>query len=128
MAIEQFQYIRSLQAYEGREVTIKGWVSNKRDSKGLVFLIMRDGSGFAQCVVDAAKVSEEQFEAAKRLTMESSVCLTGTVVKDERQVGGYEIQVSAVEIIQIAQEYPIAKKEHGVEFLVENRHLWLRSR
>lgn len=128
MAIEQFQYIRSLQAYEGQTVTIKGWVSNKRDSKGLVFLIMRDGSGFAQCVVDAAKVSEATFETAKRLTMESSVCLQGSVVKDEKQVGGYEIQVSALEVIQIAQEYPIAKKEHGVEFLVENRHLWLRSR
>ena len=128
MSIEKFQYIRSLQAHEGQMVTIKGWVSNKRDSKGLVFLIMRDGSGFAQCVVDAAQVSEEIFERAKRLTMESSLSLQGTVVKDEKQIGGYEIRVTDLEIIQVAQEYPIAKKEHGVEFLVENRHLWLRSR
>ncbi len=128
MRIEKFQYIREFSQYENREVTIKGWVSNKRDSKGLVFLVMRDGSGFTQCVADAAKLSAEQFEAAKRLTMESSVTLTGTVVKDERQIGGYEMQISNIEIIQVAEEYPISKKEHGVEFLVDNRHLWLRSK
>lgn len=128
MQIEKFQYIRELNGYEGKSVSLKGWVSNKRDSKGLIFIILRDGSGFAQCVVDANKTNTGIFEAAKRLTMESSVSLTGIVVKDERQVGGYEIQVSDLSIIQIAEEYPISKKEHGVEFLVDNRHLWLRSK
>ena len=128
MRIEKFQYIREFSQFENREVTIKGWVSNKRDSKGLVFIIMRDGSGFTQCVADAAKLSAEQFEAAKRLTLESSLTLTGTVVKDERQIGGYELQITSLDIIQVADEYPISKKEHGVEFLVDNRHLWLRSK
>jgi len=128
MVINKFQYIRDLPAFEGKEITLKGWVSNKRDSKGLIFLILRDGSGFAQCVVDAGKVDGEIFESAKRLTMESSLSLSGTVVRDEKQIGGYEVRVTHLEIIQVASEYPIAKKEHGVEFLVENRHLWLRSR
>ena len=128
MRIEKFVYIRELKDHEGGSVTLKGWASNKRESKGLVFIILRDGSGFAQCVVDAAKVDADTFEAARRVTMESSLSLTGTVVKDERQVGGYEVQVTGLEIIQIADEYPIAKKEHGVDFLVENRHLWLRSK
>ena len=107
MRIEKFQYIREFSQFENREVTIKGWVSNKRDSKGLVFIIMRDGSGFTQCVADAAKLSAEQFEAAKRLTLESSLTLTGTVVKDERQIGGYELQITSLDIIQVADEYPI---------------------
>ena len=117
MRIEKFQYIRELHQFEGKEVTLKGWVSNKRESKGLVFIILRDGSGFSQCVVDANKVNAEVFEDAKKLTMESSVTLVGSVVKDERQLGGYELQVTGLEIIQIADEYPIAKKEHGIEFL-----------
>ncbi|MBK7567033.1 MAG: asparagine--tRNA ligase [Bacteroidetes bacterium] len=128
MRIEKFQYIRELHQFEGKEVTLKGWVSNKRESKGLVFIILRDGSGFSQCVVDANKVNAEVFEDAKKLTMESSVTLVGSVVKDERQLGGYELQVTGLEIIQIADEYPIAKKEHGIEFLIDNRHLWLRSK
>jgi asparaginyl-tRNA synthetase len=120
-------YIKNLKQFEGQTVTLKGWVSNKRESKGLVFLNIRDGYGICQCVVDAAKVSEQVFSNASKLTLESSLSISGTVVFDEKQIGGVELQVTNVEIYQIASEYPIAKKEHGVEFLADRRHLWLRS-
>ena len=121
------QYISQLNLYEGKQVTLKGWVANRRNSKGLVFLVMRDGSGFCQCVINENDVSPEQFEAIYKVPLESSVSITGNVVKDERQIGGFEVQVNDLEIYQEAEEYPIAKKEHGVEFLMDNRHLWLRS-
>lgn len=120
-------YIKDLSLWEGKEVTLKGWAANKRESKGLVFIILRDGSGLCQAVVDAGKVNETIFENARKVTLETSLFITGTVVKDERQVGGYELQVNDVEIIQVAVDYPIAKKEHGVDFLMDHRHLWLRS-
>lgn len=108
-------------------VTLKGWVANKREGKDLVFVILRDGSGLCQCVVSAEAVNENIFNNASSLTLESSLEITGKVLKDERQVGGFELQVTDLNIIQITQDYPIAKKEHGVEFLMDNRHLWLRS-
>jgi asparaginyl-tRNA synthetase len=120
-------YVKDLQQHEGKDITLKGWAANKRESKGLVFLYLRDGTGMCQCVVSAGVVSDEQFAAAKRITLESSFRVTGKVVKDEKQVGGFEVQVSDVEVISYADEYPIAKKEHGVDFLMDNRHLWLRS-
>jgi asparaginyl-tRNA synthetase len=125
--IEPFQYVSQLKDFEGKQAELRGWVSNRRDSKGLVFLVLRDGSGFAQCVVSEEKVGTDLFESAKRLGLESAVILTGDVVKDERQVGGYEVQVTALQVLQNAVDYPISKKEHGVDFLIENRHLWLRS-
>jgi asparaginyl-tRNA synthetase len=120
-------YIKDLRLYEGQSVTLKGWVANKRESKGLVFIIMRDGSGMCQCVVDATQVNEQVFESSRSLTLESSLTLTGSVVKDEKQIGGYEVRVSDVQVLQVAKDYPIAKKEHGVDFLMDHRHLWLRS-
>ena len=120
-------FISDLQQNEGKEVTLQGWNSNKRSGKGLYFIILRDGTGFCQCVVDEKNVSAEVFENAGKLTMESSCRITGNVVKDEKQIGGYEVRVSNVEIISIAEEYPISKKEHGVDFLMDNRHLWLRT-
>ncbi|MBC8172992.1 MAG: asparagine--tRNA ligase [Chitinophagales bacterium] len=128
MKIEKFQYINELKNYEGKEVELKGWVSNKRDSKGLVFIVLRDGTGFAQCVVDVNKAGEEVFEETKKLTLESAVSLIGDVVKDEKQMGGFEVQVKSVQVISIAGDYPISKKEHGIDFLIANRHLWLRSK
>ncbi|MBC8045371.1 MAG: asparagine--tRNA ligase [Fimbriimonadaceae bacterium] len=128
MRIEKFQYISELKNYVGQQVELKGWVSTKRDSKGLVFIVLRDGSGFAQCVIDINKAGEAVFEETKRLTLESSLSLTGNVVQDEKQIGGYEVQVATLQVISIASEYPIAKKEHGIDFLIENRHLWLRSK
>lgn len=120
-------YIKDLSLHEGKRVTLKGWVANKRESKGLVFIILRDGSGLCQCVVDATQVSEEVFAQAGKLTLESSLELSGLVVKDDRQVGGYEIKLDDLKTIQLAIDYPIAKKEHGVDFLMDHRHLWLRS-
>lgn len=121
-------YISKLAEYEGQEVTLQGWVSNSRDSKSLVFIVLRDGTGFAQCIINVDVVGEELFEATKRLPQESSLAITGTVVKDERQIGGYELQATGVEIYAAAEEYPISNKEHGVDFLMDNRHLWLRSK
>jgi len=120
-------YIKDLAGAAEQTTTIRGWVTNKRESKGIVFLVLRDGTGFCQCVAALDNCGEQVFEAARSLTMESSVSLTGLVVKDEKQMGGVELQVSGLELFQIAEEYPISKKEHGVDFLMDHRHLWLRS-
>lgn len=121
-------YIKQLTQYEGQTVQLSGWNAQKRDSKGLVFMTFRDGTGFCQAVIDLNVVGEESFEAAKRLPQESSLSITGKVIKDERQIGGFEIQVTSLQVIAEATEYPITPKEHGVDFLMDNRHLWLRSR
>jgi asparaginyl-tRNA synthetase len=120
-------YIKDLSLYESKRVTLKGWAANKRESKGLVFIILRDGSGLCQCVVDATKVTDEMFENARKVTLETSLHISGIVVKDDKQVGGYELQADDITLIQVANDYPIAKKEHGVDFLMDHRHLWLRS-
>ncbi|HEX6982170.1 MAG TPA: asparagine--tRNA ligase [Balneolaceae bacterium] len=121
-------YIRNLSDHVEEEITLKGWVYNFRSSKNLYFLELRDGSGVCQCVVAKDDVSEETWQAADSLRQESSVIITGKVTEDERSIGGYEVQVSGVEVLQVAEDYPITPKEHGVDFLMENRHLWLRSR
>ena len=119
--------ISQLAQNEGKTATLKGWVANKRTGGKLVFIVLRDGSGFAQCIVDLKNVGEELLETAKRLTLESSLEITGTVIKNDRQIGGYELSVRDLKVYQLAEEYPIAKKEHGVDFLMNKRHLWLRS-
>ncbi len=113
---------------EGKQVKVKGWLTNKRISKGLVFIVLRDGSGFVQAVVDLNTVGNESFEQAKSLPQESSLELYGKVLKDEKQIGGYELQVEKLNIISVAEEYPISNKAHGTDFLMNNRHLWLRSK
>ena len=123
-----FTYIEDLSKHEGETVTLKGWLYNKRGSKGLYFLILRDGTGLAQCVVAKDAVDEASWAAADEATRESALVVTGTVRRDERQVGGYEVQASSVKLLHKAEEYPITPKEHGVEFLMNHRHLWLRSR
>lgn len=120
-------YINNLSSHQDEIVTLKGWVYNSRSSKSIHFLEIRDGSGLCQCIVTADEVSEEVFEAAGTLKQESSLEITGKVIKDDRSIGGYELHVTDLEVIQIAENYPITPKEHGVEFLMENRHLWLRS-
>jgi asparaginyl-tRNA synthetase len=120
--------IQDLSSYENQQVTLQGWIQNKRDSKGIVFLNLRDGSGFVQCVILQEKTGEELFDQVKRLGLESSLRLSGLVIRDEKQMGGYEIQANKVEIISPAEEYPIGKKDHGIDFLMDRRHLWLRSR
>src|SRR5690606_20289124 len=111
-----------------QQVTLQGWVSNSRDSKGLVFIVLRDGTGFCQCVINQEIVGDEAFEAAKRLGQEGSISLTGNVVKDERQLGGYELQVTSLEVLGESEDFPITNEEHGVDFLMDQRHLWLRSK
>ena len=120
-------YIEELHSAVGKTVTLKGWVANKREGKGIVFVILRDGTGYCQCVVTEDTAGAEGLANGQDLSLECSVSLTGTVVTDEKQMGGYELQVTAVEPIGKSENYPIAKKEHGVEFLMDQRHLWLRS-
>ncbi|TYP95447.1 asparaginyl-tRNA synthetase [Fodinibius salinus] len=121
-------YISNLSDHVDEEVTLKGWVYNYRSSGSLYFVEMRDGSGICQCVVAQDAVSDEAWEQTEALRQESSLKITGTVVEDERSIGGHELQVTDLEIYQVAEDYPITPKEHGVDFLMENRHLWLRSK
>jgi asparaginyl-tRNA synthetase len=119
--------IASIANHAGESVTLAGWVYNKTAKGKLIFIQLRDGSGLIQCVVFKKNVSEEAFAAAQALTQESACRITGTVRADERAPGGFELDVSAVEVVSIAQEYPISPKDHGIEFLMEHRHLWVRS-
>ncbi|MDF2671540.1 MAG: asnS [Paenibacillus sp.] len=119
--------IRNVKDHVGQTVKIGCWLYNKRSSGKIQFLQLRDGSGFIQGVLVKAEVSEEDWTQAGKLTQESSLYITGTVRVDERSQSGYELTVSRIEIIQIANEYPITPKEHGVDYLMDHRHLWLRS-
>ena len=122
--------IREIGQHEGQTVTIRGWLYNLRTSGKLLFPIFRDGSGIIQGVVAKQQVSPELFEAIKALTQESSVVVTGKVRADQRAPGGYELDVTDAQVIQRVNPddpYPITPKEHGVDFLMEHRHLWLRS-
>ncbi|WP_162909268.1 asparagine--tRNA ligase [Aggregatilinea lenta] len=122
--------IGEIAQYDGQEVTVRGWLYNRTDKGRLQFLLVRDGTGIAQCVAFKKDLPEDVFEAARALTQESSVLVTGMVRGDERAPGypgGYEIGITNLEAIQIADEYPIQPKDHGVEFLMDQRHLWLRS-
>ncbi|MFA6198515.1 MAG: asparagine--tRNA ligase [Patescibacteria group bacterium] len=111
----------------GQETTIRGWVFNVRSSGSIFFLQIRDGSGRIQAIVSKKEVSGETWEVCQRLTMESSVCLIGKVREDKRSPSGYELDVKDVSAYQVAEDFPIAKKDHGIEFLMDERHLWLRS-
>ena len=124
-------YIEDIGSHVGEEVTVRGWLHNKRSSGKLRFLIVRDGTGYLQAVVFRNAVSEETFQTASDLTHESSFIATGTVRADERAPGGHEMDVTSIEAIQIVgaeEEFPITPKEHGIEFLMDHRHLWIRSR
>lgn len=114
--------------HKDQEVTIGAWLTNKRSSGKIAFLQLRDGTGFIQGVVVKNDVSEETFQRAKSLTQETSMYITGKIVEDTRSSFGYELQVSDIEVIQEAVDYPITPKEHGTEFLMDHRHLWLRSK
>ena len=120
--------ISSLHEHVGRDVELQGWLYNKRGSRSLAFLEIRDGSGLVQAVVNEGDVATETWEAAQSLTQESALRVAGTVVEDARQEGGVELKASAVEVVSLAEPYPITPKEHGTEFLMDRRHLWLRSR
>jgi asparaginyl-tRNA synthetase len=119
--------IRELKGYEGQQVTVDGWVYNKRSSGKVRFLILRDGTGYLQCVAFVKDVSPEIFDLCDRVKLESSVSVTGTVRLDERAPGGVELSLSAITLHHMADDYPIQKKDHETAFLMQNRHLWLRS-
>jgi asparaginyl-tRNA synthetase len=123
--------ISDIANHDGETVTVRGWVYNSTGKGKLQFVQLRDGSGIAQCVAFKKEMDEAQFEAVRGLTQESSVIVTGTVRADDRaQQGippGFEIGIESVEVLQVAEEYPITPKEHGTEFLMNNRHLWVRS-
>jgi len=120
--------IKQAKDYVNQEVTIGAWIANKRSSGKIAFLQLRDGTGFMQGVVVKAEVSEEVFQTAKSINQESSVYITGTITEDDRSKFGYEIQVSDIEVISESHDYPITPKNHGTEFLMDHRHLWLRSK
>ncbi len=120
--------IAEVHKHVNETVTIGAWLHNKRSSGKIAFLQLRDGTGFIQGVVVKSVVGEDLFEQAKHLGQESSLYVTGEIVKDERSPLGFEMQVSGYEIIQEAEDYPITPKEHGTEFLMDHRHLWLRSK
>ena len=121
-------YVDELAEHVGDTVALKGWVYQKRSSGKIRFLVLRDGSGLLQCVAGVKDVPPETFEALDRVTLESSVVIRGTVRKDDRAPGGFELGLTHFTILHQAAEYPVQPKEHGVEFLFDNRHLYLRSR
>jgi len=119
--------IKDLKQAEGKTVELSGWVYNKRSSGKVRFLILRDGSGYVQCVAFVKDVSPEVFDLLDKITLESSVTVRGTVRLDDRAPGGVEMSIEGLTLHHMAEEYPIGKKEHGTSFLMDHRHLWLRS-
>ncbi len=124
---KSFVYIENLKDHIDQEITLNGWVYNKTGKGKLQFIMLRDGTGLVQCVLFKGAVSEEIFEDAKTLSQESSVTIVGKVRAEERAPSGVEVDVIDIKIHQLAKDYPITPKEHGDAFLLENRHLWLRS-
>jgi asparaginyl-tRNA synthetase len=120
-------YIERIGEHVGETVTIKGWLHNRRSSGKIHFLVVRDGTGFIQVVMGKNDVPPETFAAADHLAQESSVIVTGTVREDKRAKGGFELTATALEVVGPAHDYPITPKEHGVDYLLDRRHLWIRS-
>ena len=120
-------YIEDIGAHAGEQVTIKGWLHNRRSSGKIHFLILRDGSGFVQAVMSKAAVGEDLFKTADHLSQETSVIVSGTVRADTRAPSGYEIDVKGLEVVGPSHDFPITPKEHGVDYLLDRRHLWIRS-
>jgi len=120
--------IADLPDHTGEDVTLRGWVYNWRKKGKIRFVVLRDGFGYLQCVVFRPEVEERVWEAAVALTQESSLEISGTLVEEVRAPGGYELKVKDIRPVQISPEFPIGKKEHGADFLLNHRHLWLRSR
>jgi len=120
-------YIEGLARHVDSDVELNGWIYNKRSSGKIRFIVLRDGSGLCQCVLVKSNLPEETFNLFDKLTQESSIKITGKVRKEDRAPGGFEIELKDLQVISIAEEYPITPKEHGVEFLMDRRHLWLRS-
>jgi asparaginyl-tRNA synthetase len=120
-------YIEEIARFEGQAVTLRGWLHNRRSSGKIHFLQVRDGSGFIQCVMSKQAVGGEMFTQADHLAQESALIVHGSVRADTRAPGGYEIDVTGIEVVADSQNYPITPKEHGVDFLMDRRHLWIRA-
>ena len=120
--------IKDLSQFYDKDVSIKGWVYNTRRSGKIGFLIVRDGTGVIQCIVSKNEVGEELFKEFKSLTQESSICVDGTVVENKRSTENVEIIVNSFSVLSKCEDYPITPKEHGVDFLMSKRHLWIRSK
>jgi len=120
-------YIEDIARYDGQRVELKGWLHNRRSSGKIHFLTLRDGTGFIQCVMSKQAVGEEIFRRADHLAQESDIVVTGTVRADSRAPGGYEVDVTGLDVVSPSENYPITPKEHGVDFLMDRRHLWIRS-
>jgi asparaginyl-tRNA synthetase len=121
-------YISELHKHVGHQVTLKGWLYNKRSSGNVAFVIVRDGTGMCQCVLVKKAVSPEVFARFEQLTQECALEVTGNVKADARQVGGHELELTDLVLVSPAEEFPISPKEHGIDYLMTHRHLWLRSR
>src|SRR4026209_2932201 len=128
IATDNHTYINQLSKHVGQEVVLKGWLYNMRSSGKIAFPQLRDGTGIVQCVVLKNALEPELWEALKGLGQESALVVKGTVREDSRAPGGFEIDVNGAEVLQQVHDYPITPKEHGTEFLMDHRHLWLRSR
>jgi asparaginyl-tRNA synthetase len=120
-------YIEDIAKHEGQPVTIRGWLHNRRSSGKIHFLTVRDGSGFIQCVMSKQAVGDDMFTRADHLAQESAIIVHGTVRADSRAPGGYELDVTGLEVVSASQNYPITPKEHGVDYLMDRRHLWIRA-
>ncbi len=120
-------YIEDIGRHEGEEVTLKGWLHNRRSSGKIHFLIVRDGTGFIQAVISRAAVGDDVFKLADHLSQETSIMVTGTARADKRAPSGFEIDVKSIEVVGESRDYPITPKEHGVDYLLDRRHLWIRS-
>jgi asparaginyl-tRNA synthetase len=120
--------IHDLGTHVGRTVTVRGWATTTRSSGKIAFVVLRDGSGYVQGVLSKQEVGEETWAASRELTQETSVAMTGMVREEPRSPGGYELAVSALAVLGRSEDFPITPKEHGTTFLLEHRHLWLRSR
>ncbi len=120
-------YIQDIAAFDGHPVQLRGWLHNRRSSGKIHFLTVRDGTGFIQAVMSKAAIGEEAFKQADHLGQETSVIVDGTVRSDARAPGGYEIDVQRLEVVSLAHDYPITPKEHGVDYLLDRRHLWIRA-
>jgi asparaginyl-tRNA synthetase len=115
--------------FEGKVVELRGWLSNKRSSGKVAFLIIRDGSGFIQGTAFVGDFfTKDQLDEIKRIPIESSILIQGKVRREERAPGGYELEISSFQLVFPSEEYPIQKMEHSVDYLMERRHLWLRSK
>lgn len=124
----EYIYLDEISKYEGQEVQIKGWLYNKRSSGKIYFLLIRDGTGTIQSVAAKGEMPDSEFKVCDEVTQESSIIVSGIVRKDARAPGGYELTLKHIEIVQVSKPYPITPKEHGIGFLMDNRHLWIRSR